>query len=271
MNINKTIMVALLSGGVGVAATAQQRPATETQRTQPEYQTQQQEHRSAAATLMQKIRVVDKEVIDNDLTANSVIGEDVYGTDGEKIGEVHDLKFEGANFAQLRQTYLRAKTNGGDLSHRTADSVERTGERVADGVERAAERTADAIDPTDSPERRDRAADRAADRLDRASDRAADRIERATDEVERDQEWATDRGRDAWATTDRMSEGGAQLYAVIQTGGVLGIGADYFVVPFEQLRYDAEEERFQLSINQAQLEQIREQPTSSTVGPSDAR
>jgi ElaB/YqjD/DUF883 family membrane-anchored ribosome-binding protein len=190
----------------------QLRPATETQRTQPEYQTQQQEHRSADATMMQKIRVVDKEVIDNDLTANSVIGEDVYGTDGEKIGEVHDLKFEGAKIAQLRQQYLRAKTNGGDdIRSRAADSVERTGDRVADNVERAGERTADAIDRNDSPEQRDSDADRAADRLDRASDRAADRLDRATDEVERDQEWATDRGRDAWETTDRMSEGGGSI------------------------------------------------------------
>jgi hypothetical protein len=265
MNINKTIMVALLSGGVGVAATAQQRPATETQRTQPQYQTQQQEHRSADATLMQKIRVVDKEVIDNDLTANSVIGEDVYGMDNEKIGTVHDLKFEGAKIAKLRQQYLQAKTNGGDLSRRTADSIERTGDRVADSVERAGERTADAVDPD-----YDRT-DRAADRLERETDRAAERIDRATDELERDQEWATDRDRDAWATTDRMSEGGAQLYAVVQTGGVLGIGADYFVVPFDELRYDAEEERFQLSITEEQLEQIRERPASSTIGSSVAR
>jgi hypothetical protein len=265
MNMNKTIMVALLSGGVGVAATAQQQPATGAQRTQPQYQTQQQQHQGSDATLMQKIRLVDKDVIDNELTANRVIGEDVYGTDGEKIGKVHDLKFEGSNFAQLRQSYLGAKTNDKDLSRRTADSIERTGDRVADSVERAGERTADAVDPN-----HDRT-DRAADRWEREADRAAERVDRATDELEQDQKWAADRERDSWAATDRMSAGGAQLYAVVQTGGVLGLGADYFVVPFDQLRYDAAEERFQLGITEEQLEQIRERPTSSPSDTSSVR
>lgn len=268
MSISKTLIVALLCSGVG-AATAQQ-SGLDNQRRTTDYQNRTQHDSSVTSdsNLMQKIRVVEKDVIDKDLTANNVIGEEVYGTDGEQIGKIHDLKLEGKNFTQLRQQFLTSKRdwNGDanrDVSERTADSVERTGDRVADSVERAGERTADAIDRSQdrSSDTLDRA-DRTADRVDRSADRAADQIDRTTEQAQRDLE----QSRDAWTTTDSMGqEGSSQLYAVIQTGGVLGIGSDYFVVPFDQLRYDAAEERFQLAITQSQLEQIRERPTNPSA------
>jgi hypothetical protein len=264
MNINKTIMIAVLSGAVGVAATAQQR----TTPGGPAHSTQNQLSHTSEAGLMQKINLVKKDAVDKDLTASKVIGEDVYGVDGEKIGEIHDLKFAGQQFNQLRQQFHAA--NGDEWIDESADSLEKAGDRVADSVERAGERTADAIDRTldDSADNRNRTGDATAERVDRASERTADGIDRTTYRAgqELDQ---TERGSDRWSNTGTTQN--AELLAIVQTGGVLGLGADYFSVPLGQLRYNAEEERFTLGITQAQLEQIREGKADTSVSPSASR
>jgi hypothetical protein len=291
MKISKTLMVLLLSGAVGgTSLTAQQQPAG--QRTQPydtqrpqqqqqelqrdqqqlqqrqqelqrqqqqDWQRQQQQQGlqpgqrpGQEQDLMQQVRVVDKDTLDNELTANNLIGKNVYSTDGNRLGSVHDIKLGGTQFAQLRQSFLRGemddRTWTGRTTDRTADRVDRQIDRTGDRVDRQIDRTDDALvrDPAHRPT--------AADRVERGADRTADAIERTG---ERAADAMRDIGDRTADTMHQMGQQQAEIIAVVQTGGILGIGSDYIAVPLDQLRYDANEERFQIAMTEAQWEQLR--------------
>jgi hypothetical protein len=241
MKISKPLMVLLVSGAVGGTVGV----ADHT----PEHTRQQTQYGDAQTVdVAQKLTPIDKDAMDNELTANKVIGKEVYGSDGKNLGKVHDLKLAGTQYSKLQLHFMQGK----DAGDRAADRVDRATERAADSLERTGDRTADALDS----DRTDRTSDPAADRVDRATDRAADNWERAGDRAADSLERAGDRA--VGTTSPGMVQDDAQVLAIIQAGGILGVGADYFAVPLDLLQYDAEEERFQLAITEAQLEQIRD-------------
>ena len=161
------------------------------------------------------------------------IGKDVYSADGEDLGRVHDIKLGGKQFAQLRQSFLQQETDD-------RVGTGRAGAREGHLPDRGLDRTADR--PDRQGERRGETAVRdAADRVARTADRAQDQ---------------TGRTADAIGEGDLQS---AEIVAVVQAGGVLGIGADYIAVPLDQLQYDAQEERFEIAMTREQWNQLRDE------------
>jgi hypothetical protein len=271
MKISKSLMALLVSGAVGSTSVVAEH-----------HLHQNPQH---TGDIMQKVQVVEKDMIDKEFTANNLIGKDVYSSDGESIGKIHDIKLEGQQFAQLRMSFLQAQDGG--WASETADRVDRSTDRAADRLERSADRTADRLDRTadrtaDQLERTgertqdqlvrdrdvERTADRTADRVERSADRTAENLERQGERIERQGERTAESLREsgersAQGMQQRVGQQGqqsqqAQILAIVQTGGVLGIGADYFSVPLDQLNYNAEEERFQINLTEAQVEQLRE-------------
>jgi hypothetical protein len=233
MKLNKTILVLLLSGAVGGASAIAQQPAQQPQQYTPlPQQHDPQPQADQRHDIAEQVRLVERRSLENELTASNLIGKNVYSTDGENLGSVHDIKLGGKQFAQLRQSFLQREM---DDRVWTGRAGARQDHHIPDvGIERTADRPDRQVEQREEPALRD-PADQPA---------IADRAERET-------EYAAD-------TADAKEQQPAEIIAVIQAGGVLGIGADYVAVPLEQLQYDAQEGHFEIAMTGEQWNQLRD-------------
>jgi hypothetical protein len=206
MKINKTMMALLLSGAVGsttaLAATPQpgiehhgqqgQQPYGQRYEQSQHGQAQQQHHLGT-----QQVKIVEKDKLEKKLTANDLLGKEVYTSDNERIGKVENLHLQGGLFSQIEREFVRDQ-----------DDQEAQGWR-----------------------------DQVRERQDVSGIRSPDM-------------------RDAIGTYGQQQQ--VQVMAIIETEN-----DKLLSVPVSQLRYNADEERFQISLTQSQFEQLQERSGES--------
>jgi osmotically-inducible protein OsmY len=160
MNIHKSISALFLSGAIGGAALVsaqtgtfeQQRETTTTQQRTTQQQTgQQMGQQQQWGAQMSQIRVqrIEREQLDQAVTANEVIGKDVFSQDGERLGTIHDLKL--SKF----QGHSKAENGAGWGSQRDQRQQQQMQQRQTDGTQgaiRTETHTTDRFEQRNDPE-----------------------------------------------------------------------------------------------------------------------
>jgi hypothetical protein len=207
MKLNKTFMALLLSGAVGstsaLAATPQPGIEHHGQAGQQPYgerQQQSQYGQSQQQMGMDQVKIVEKDKLDKQLTANDLIGKEVYTSDNEAIGQVENLQLQGGLFSQMEREFVR-----------------------------------DQDDQQENREWRDQV---------------------------RERQDVTGIGspglRDPAGTYGQQAQQ-VQVMAIIEMEN-----DKLLSVPVSQLRYNAEEERFEVTLTQSQLDQLQERAEQQT-------
>ncbi|MGH8021114.1 MAG: PRC-barrel domain-containing protein [Opitutaceae bacterium] len=191
-----------------------------------------------------EFRRVSRDALENQTTAKDVIGQAVYSSDGEKLGDISDLTVSSDfQAARMAQTASRAE--------RDYDST--SGSATAPGsLGSTSDRSTTAANTPSSSSRT-----RSSTSSSSSSSTSADSLGRAAD--------------DAWSSAKAMV-GMDEPHAIISVGGVMGVGDNLVAVPVSALEFDSTEDRYTLSVTKSEFVAIAEQkPASDTDLDTDTR
>ncbi len=181
-----------------------------------------------ASTGTAEFRRISKDALKGQTTAKDVIGQVVYGSDGEKLGDISDLTvssdFEAARMAQAAASadsvaplsYGSDDTSASTLRSTSSNQPLNTTGSTAGG-----------------------AVDAATSSLDRAAD-------------------------DTWASAKSMV-GLDEPHAIISVGGIMGVGDNLVAVPVSALQFDSAEDRYTLNVTKGEFASIAEGKSVSTT------
>jgi hypothetical protein len=176
-------------------------------------------HAGISAAGAGQIRRIERGDLDNKPTANNLTGKNVVGSDGERVGTVHDIGLSSVLPSDLQNVQDQGMFGRNRDDQRTATgTAQTTGTTRAGGDTTGTTRTAQA--------------------------RVGDQTYSATMQTD---------GQDQFGL-GLQQENEVTIY--VSVGGVLGLGANIVGIPASQFTYDTENDELRLNQPSAEIERI---------------
>ncbi len=192
---------------------------------------------------------ITSDQLDNQLTAKTLIGMDVNGSDGKKVGSVVDVVLSSS--LSMGKTDMRggstsntsASANRGSTSNTSASAAKGSTGSTSNTTASAARGTTGSTSNT-SP----------------STSRDSNYSETGTTGARSSGSLAAD-GRSAMGSMHGMQ----QPAVIVSTGGLMGIGNDLIRVPMSKINFDSDKKEIRLNVTEDEWKALREGKQAGSV------